>query len=46
MIEEREFYVWDTDSNKMVGMILIDKEIKEIINDSLSSKEITSIGSN
>ena len=46
MIKEREFYVWNTDLNKMIGVILIDNEMKEIVTDSLSSKEITSIGSN
>ncbi len=44
MEREREFYVWDVESNKMIGAVLIDKEVKEVVNDSLSDKETTSIG--
>jgi len=45
MIKEREFYVWNVDSNRMIGVTLIDKEIKEIVNDTLSDKESISISS-
>ena len=39
----REFYIWDVDLNRLIGMRLIDEGIEPIYNDSLSDQEITSI---
>ena len=46
MIKEREFYVWNTDSNRMIGVTLAGKGLEEVINDVLSDKEYTSVSSN